>query len=132
MLIFKNTTNIFFYQFQILNSEIRQLVEQNINDKYIWISLNDRGQEGDFRLLNGTHYDVTDISQPALYRWHSTEPNNKFDEFGTDENCVLISNGGGNIGLNDYPCDKDYWVHDTSIRMYGLCEISTYICIPSI
>ena len=105
-------------------------MEQNVSNKFIWIGLNDRGQEGDYRLLNGTHYDVTDMSQPALYRWHSTEPNNKYDELGTDENCVSIIIGGGNIGLNDYPCDKDVWVHDNSIKMYGLCEISTYKCIP--
>ena len=104
-------------------------MEQNINDKYLWIGLNDRGQEGNFRLLNGTHYDVTDMGQPAQYRWHSVEPNNAVSN-GFDEDCVSINLWGELVGLNDYSCDKDYWINKASIKMYGLCEILTYKCIP--
>ena len=106
-------------------------MEQNINDTYLWIGLNDRGQEGDFRLLNGTHYDVTDMNKPALYRWHVGEPTNKYNELVIEENCVIVfKNSDEYIGLNDYPCDIEPWNYDKSIKMLGLCEILTYKCIP--
>ena len=103
-------------------------MEVNIGDKQLWIGMNDRGQEGNFRLVNGTAYDVTDINQPALYRWHSGEPNNsdKYGEVGED--CVLIAlsnNDLGIIGLNDSPCDL------SRSSFYGLCEILSYKCIPN-
>jgi len=117
--------------------EIRELVEHNINGKRFWIGLNDRGNEGNFRLVNGTAYDVTDVNQPALYRWRSDEPNNSPDASditGIDEDCVHIhinAVSGDVIGLNDYPCHMDYWYTDSSIEFYGLCEILNYRCIPS-
>ena len=86
--------------------------------------MNDRGNEGNFRLVNGTAYDVTDINQPALYRWHNGEPSNSpgiSDIPGIDEDCVHIGGvPGGVIGLNDYPCHMDYWYNDSSIEFYGL------------
>ena len=96
--------------------------------------MNDRGQEGNFRLINGTAYDVTDMNQPALYRWHSVEPSNSqgvSDIPGIDEDCVQINTGPEYIGLNDYPCHMDYWYNNKSTEFYGLCEIITYKCIPS-
>ena len=97
--------------------------------------MNDRGNEGNFRLVNGTAYDVTDINQPALYRWRSSQPDNHAgvsDIPGVDEDCVHISGvGGDQIGLNDWPCHMDYHKIDKSIEFYGLCEILTYKCVPS-
>ena len=64
------------------------------------------------------------MNQPSLYRQHSVEPNNAVSG-GFDEDCVSINIQGELIGLNAYSCDKDYWIHNNSIKMYGLCEIST-------
>ena len=89
--------------------------------------MEDRGQEGNFRLTNATAYDVTDINQPALYRWDSGEPNN----IDNHEHCVHIFSHKGQIALNDYHCDMDYYKYDSKPPMHGLCEIITYKCIPS-
>ena len=67
------------------------MVEENIHDKHLWIGMNDRGQDGNFRLINGTSYDVTDMSEIALYRWQSSQPDNNpnvSDIPGIDEDCV--------------------------------------------
>jgi len=119
------------------HDEIRRLVEKNINDKHLWIGMNDRGQDGDFRLTNGTSYDATDMSELALYRWHYGQPDNDqhvSDISGIDEDCVHIIRGfsDGEISLNDYPCNMDYWHDDASQKFYGLCEIITYKCAPSL
>ena len=107
--------------------EIRKLVEENINDKFLWIGMNDRGQEGNFRLTNGTAYDVTDVNQPALYRWKSGEPNN----IENNENCVHIFSRDGTT-INDYQCDKDFYNYNSiKLPLYGLCELITYKCVPS-
>ena len=117
---------------KILNSEIRKLVEDNINGKRFWVGMNDRGNEGNYRLINGSAYDVTDLSQPALYRWYGSQPDNHSgmsDIPGIDEDCVHIQGtSGGEIGLNDYPCHMDYY---GSYEYYGLCETLTYKCVPS-
>ena len=117
--------------FILYHSEIRALVNANIDNKLLWIGMNDRGKEGNFRLLNGTAYDVTETSQPALYMWEKGEPNNQpgsSDISGLDEDCVHV---GGGLALNDYPCNMDYWIHDTSILLYGLCEIKVLDCPQS-
>ena len=114
--------------------EIRKLVEDSIGDKHLWIGLNDRGQEGNYRLINGTSYDVTDLDQPALYRWHSDQPDNALDQSdipGIDEDCIHIKGEPGKeIGLNDSPCHMDGYPKVTKL-FFGLCEIITYKCIPS-
>ena len=92
--------------------------------------MNDRGQKGNFRLTNGSSYDVTDINEPALYRWLSGEPNNSDLINGLGENCVLIEtrSGSKSIGLNDQQCEIS---GAGGIDYYGLCEIITYKCVPS-
>ena len=96
--------------------------------------MNDRGQEGNYRLINGTAYDVTDLSQPALYRWYSSQPDNSLNQSdipGIDEDCIhILGKPGSEIGLNDYPCHMDQFNID-KLNFYGLCEILTYKCVPS-
>ena len=73
-------------------------------------------------------YDATNLNQTALYRWKSGEPNN----LNNVEDCVHIFARSGQISLNDYECDKDYYKYDSKPPMYGLCEIVSYKCIPSL
>ena len=95
--------------------------------------LNDRGQEGNYRLINGTAYDVTDLDQPALYRYTVGQPDNspnQSDIPGIDEDCVHIWKSGSEIGLNDFPCHMGYSKNNL-VEFYGLCEIFTNKCVPS-
>ena len=106
------------------------MVEKNIGDKFLWIGMNDTGQEGNYRLINGTAYDVTNLNQPALYKWHSNQPDNALDQSDVGENCIQIyGKPGSEIGLNDYPCNLDH--NGNLYKLYGICEILTYKCIPS-
>ena len=118
----------------VAHREIRKLIEENIEGKSFWVGMNDRGQQGNFRLVNGTAYDVTNTSQPALYRWLDGEPNNK-GEHGAEEDCVHIKKiSTGKIGLNDAVCNgyitdiTDTYDGRYRLRsyLYGLCEIPTY------
>ena len=90
--------------------------------------MNDRGQEGNFRLINGSAYDVTDLSQPALYKWLTPEPNNAVHDDGMDEDCVQIYPMSDVIGLNDNNCHKE---NEGNFPYYGLCEILSFKCIPT-
>ena len=105
---------MFFFSFinlhYYVHSEIRNLVNENRKKDFFWIGLNDRAEEGNFRLMNGTFYKV---KKGSLYYWRWDEPNNS----GVDdvqEDCVQIRHVGSKPGLNDADCDEEF---------YGLCEI---------
>ena len=95
---------------------------------FLWIGLNDKGQENNFRLTNGSAYNPTNNDQPALYRWKQGEPNDAQN----NEDCAIIFKESGVTFLNDFQCDKDYYsIIASNPPMHGLCEITTYKCIPS-
>ena len=51
------------------------------------------------------------------------------------ENCVQIAEVSGVVGLNDDQCDVSGGTDpytNISYDYYGLCEIVTYICVPSL
>ena len=70
-----------------------------------------------FHLLDGSSYDPSDMTQPALYYWYPGQPSLNYDE-----RCGLIFFHKTNLayGLGNYYC-KNNVLDDKPIK--GICEI---------
>ena len=98
--------------FKFHHRSLRDLIDQW--DMRMWVGLNDRGMEGQFRLNDGTKYDPN-YNENNLYEWKNGEPNNLYDE-----DCVSISDKKlGQRHLLDEDCNTAF---------HGLCAIRTYKC----
>ena len=101
--------------------------------KNLWIGVTDRGQDGIFRLLNGTFYPTEKIDQTGyLFTWgtkevYCNEPSGNADlDYGV-EDCVHYFHRWNY--LNDYSCGKETNINDDHTDFHGLCEIKKYRCL---
>ena len=84
-----------------------------------WVGINDRGKEGDYRLINGTKFNPGDRNQDSLYYWDDPQPDNA-----GNEDCVLIQDAHGLISYSDFECSGRVYQKP----FYGLCELKHYTC----
>ena len=103
--------------------EIRKLVEESLPLMDLWVGIDDRGREGDFRLINGTKFNPGDRDQDSLYYWDDTPSMIQPDNSG-NEDCVQVQNRHGLISYNDDKCSDSNYMKP----LYGLCEIKRYTC----
>ena len=89
-----------------------------------WVGIDDRGREGDFRLINGTKFNPGDRDLDSLYYWDDTPSMIQPDNGGGDENCVVVHSLHGLVSYNDEQCYVDYSVKP----IFGLCNIKHYTC----
>ena len=112
-------------------SEIRQRVAAA--KKNLWIGLTDLGQEGVFRLINGTYYPTENFDQTDyLFKWgtqdvyHKEPSGNAGQEYGV-EDCVHYYYKYDY--LNDYTCSRETIINEDHTDFHGLCEIKKYRCL---
>ena len=89
-----------------------------------WVGIDDKGREGEYRLLNGTKFNPGDRNQDGLYYWDNTSGHQQPDNAKGRENCVLIQDKYGLVSYNDDDCsDREY-----KKPFHGLCEFKHYTC----
>ena len=101
------------------NSEISNLIARE-SGKNFWIGANDLGRHNNFRMLNGTKFEVNNRS---LYRWADGKPDNCYG----GEDCLHIWTTRG--GLNDAGCTVYANVGADGKYMHGICEIPQFECL---
>jgi len=76
------------------------LVANSVNGPYLWIGLNDRDVEGDYRWVSGETFSYNRWSspvQPDNYTYNGALP--------AGEDCIMMyTSGSGNGRWNDLPC----------------------------
>ena len=93
--------------------------------------MTDLGQEGIFRLINGTYYPTENFDQTDyLFKWGTKdvgmkEPSGNAGQGYGVEDCVHYHYNFNY--LNDNSCSKE--VNGDKIDFHGLCEIKKYRCL---